>query len=163
MSSVPPFSSPLLRPSLKHEMDLSRVMDTDIPFLLLLSLHAHTPTLCTLCTLSTQFTTIPSYLSRNPTNIPLRSRRSPQYPRYRFTRSQSRGPLRYVRTQVLHQDRLHGCQANGTSPHIHIYNLSLFYICFFISLFGRLGCYTYNIYYTPVLNPPSACAFHIYI
>ena len=147
MSSVPPLSSPLLRPSLKHEMDLSRVMNTDIPFLLLLSLHAHTHSypLSTHLLQFITFTTIPSYPSRNPTNLPLRSRRSPQYPRYRFTRSQSRGPLRYVRTQVLHQDRLHGCQANGTSPHIqhlHLQSLCSIFVSLLVSLFGRLGCYT---------------------
>ena len=53
--------------------------------------------------------------SRHTSDLPLWSRRPPQYPRHRPPRPQLGRPLRYVQPQVLHQDSLHGSKADGAT------------------------------------------------
>ena len=54
--------------------------------------------------------------SRHPSNLPLWSRGVAQHPRHRPVGAQSRRSVRYVRSKIRSQDRLHGCQANGMRP-----------------------------------------------
>ena len=55
--------------------------------------------------------------SGDPANPSLWSGGPPQHPGHRPPRAQSRGLVRYVREEVLNQDGVHGCAADGTSTY----------------------------------------------
>lgn len=55
----------------------------------------------------------PTHTRRDPADIPLWTGRAPQHSCHRSPWAKFGRSIRHVRTQVFHQDRLHGCKADG--------------------------------------------------